>query len=72
MLAALFSRELVAIRITDAVPRVAGGEPQLMSATVSPLWLSDGSALLREDTVLLQPEAFSAAEIQHIRQEDLV
>jgi transcriptional regulator with XRE-family HTH domain len=71
LLAALFGRELAAIRITDAVPRVGGGPPHVMSTTVSPLWLSDGSALAREDCVRIDPRAFAGAEIQYIRHEDL-
>jgi hypothetical protein len=71
LLAALFGRELAAIRITDAVPRVGGGPPHLMSTTVAPLWLSDGSALAREDCVRLEPAAFEGAGIQYILHEDL-
>lgn len=71
VLAALLDGSLLAIRITDSVPRIGGGRPHLMSTTVSPLWLSDGTALLREDSILLSPAAFGGPRVDYIARNDL-
>lgn len=65
-LTALLDGDLLAIRITDAVPRIGGGQPYLMSTTVSPLWLSDCTPLLREDSSLLSAAAFRGPSIDYI------
>jgi transcriptional regulator with XRE-family HTH domain len=70
VLAALLDGNLLAIRITDTVPRVGGGRPHLMSTTVAPLWLSDGTPLLREDSVLLSTDTFREPSIEYIGQHE--
>ena len=70
VLAALLDGDLLAIRITDTVPRIGGGRPHLMSTTVAPLWLSDGTPLLREDSVLLSADAFCGPSIEYMGQNE--
>ena len=70
--AALLDGDLLAIRVTDKVPRVGGGRPHLMSTTVAPLWLSDGTPLLREDSTLLPADAFSGPSVDYIGPNDIL
>lgn len=72
VLAALLDGDLLAIRVMDTVPRVGGGRPHLMSTTVAPLWLSDGTPLLREDSSLIPADAFSGPRIDYIGANDIL
>ena len=72
VLKALLDGDLLAIRITDRVPGICGSQPHLMSTTISPLWLSDGTAVLREDSLLLPAAKFGGPSIEYVcRNDDL-
>lgn len=70
VLRGLLDGDLLAVQITDMVPKIAGGRPHLMSTTISPLWLSDGTALLREDSVLLPAATFDGSNVEYFARND--
>lgn len=53
LVAALLNQEIAGVRIYGHAPRLGGGLPHRVRATVTPLWLSDGRCLLRVEDVMV-------------------